>query len=76
MPHERGTERVFVTSSSIRYVAYDRDSETLELAFRHGGVYEYSAVPSPVFRDFLRAESKGRYFLSRIRDQYRTRRLR
>jgi hypothetical protein len=76
MASGKPAEPIPVESSSLRYVAYDRDSERLEVAFRHGGVYEYEAVPPRIVRDLLRAESKGRYFMQRIRNQYRTRRLR
>ena len=42
----------------------------LELEFTSGELYRYLEVPELVFRQLLRAESKGRFFQERIRDRY------
>jgi hypothetical protein len=43
--------------------------------FRSGDVYRYFNFPPKLYRDFLDAESKGRFFLSEIRNQFRYDRL-
>jgi len=44
-------------------------------AFRTGDVYRYFNFPEQQYREFLEAESRGRYFLSRIRNHFRYERL-
>jgi hypothetical protein len=55
--------------------AYDAVKQTLYLRFRSGEVYRYFAFPQEQYREFLDAESRGRYFLSHIRNQFRYERL-
>jgi hypothetical protein len=40
-------------------VGYDEAGELLEIKFKNGGIYQYSAVPSSIFADFTNASSKG-----------------
>ena len=56
-------------------VAYAAESQALWLRFRSGEVYRYFGFPREMFGEFTNAESKGRYFLSHIRDQFRYERL-
>lgn len=67
--------RTPVSSASLRSVGYDDEDGTLELEFHGGGVYEYFDVPGRVYRDLLRAESKGRFFHDEIRGKFDYRRL-
>ena len=62
--------RTPVQSSSIKAVGFDRHHHTLVIEFLHGGTYEYAEVPEHVFHELLHAESKGRYFLEHIRDNF------
>jgi hypothetical protein len=49
------------TSAAIEAYAYDTSSETLHLRFRDGSTtYDYPCTP-PLFENFLRAPSKGRF---------------
>jgi hypothetical protein len=64
-------ETVPVDSSTLSDVAYDTERRRLALTFTSGSVYEYADVPATVARDLLQADSKGRYFNTHIRDQYR-----
>lgn len=59
-----------VASSAIASVGYDPGSETLELEFRSGSVYDYHGVPREVYESFLAAPSKGRFVSERIRGQF------
>jgi hypothetical protein len=55
--------------------AYDAGKHTLYLRFRSGQVYRYFEFPEEQYREFLDAESRGRYFLSCIRNQFSYERL-
>jgi KTSC domain len=55
--------------------AYDAGKHTLYLRFRSGEVYRYFDFPQEQCQDFLDVESRGRYFLNHIRNQFRYERL-
>ena len=59
-----------VDSTTMRSIGYQAKSEILEIEFDSGTVYQYLGVPAAVHQQLLRAESKGRYFNSEIRDVY------
>ena len=63
-----------VESSVLSSVTYPIDAK-LELRFRNGAIYQYSAVPPAVVQALLAAESKGAYFNRHIRDHFRHQRL-
>ena len=63
-------ERIPVDSSNINSVGYDPQSETLEIEFHSGGIYQYSGVPEHVYEQMIEASSKGQFFHAYIRDQY------
>ena len=58
-------------SSSIEAAGYDRDRQTLRIRYVRGSTYDYVAVPARVFRDFLEADSKGRFVNWSIKPFYR-----
>ena len=55
--------------------AYDDGERILYLHFRSGEVYRYFEFSQEQYQAFLDAESRGRYFLSHIRNQFRYDRL-
>ena len=55
--------------------AYDAGKRVLYLRFRSGDVYRYFELHEERYQEFLDAESRGRYFLSHIRNQFRYERL-
>lgn len=61
-------ERIPVDSSNLKSVGYDPVEHLLEIAFHSGGIYRYFEVPESVYRDLMRADSKGRYFCWFIRN--------
>lgn len=67
--------RLGVESSAIRSVGYDDALALLEIEFTSGDVYRYHAVAPSVHRALMDAESKGRFFVSHIRDVYPTKRV-
>ena len=62
-------------SQLLTAVAYAAETRVLYLRFRSGDVYRYFDLPPELHRAFLGAESKGRFFLSKIRNQFRYERL-
>jgi hypothetical protein len=74
VPYERldrvASTRRPVSSTSIRSVGYDEGTETLEIEFQSGGVYEYYGVPERVHAELLTASSRGGYFHDNVRGEY------
>jgi hypothetical protein len=60
-------DRQSVTSSNLRSVGYDVDSQTLELEFDNGSIYQYYGVPEKVHRGSMQAPSKGSHLHQHIR---------
>jgi KTSC domain len=54
--------RTPVLSSNLASVGYDPATQTLEIEFLHGDVYQYSDVPSLVYDGLMAADSHGSYF--------------
>ena len=63
-------ERVAVQSTEIAIVGYDTKTQTLEIAFRNGGVYQYKNVPEEIHQNLMSAPSHGIYFNQNIKDRY------
>jgi len=68
-------EPIPVDSTLLLWVLYIPEQRRLRLKFRSGDVYDYSAVPQPIYQILLAAESKGRYFNHDIRDAYPAERI-
>jgi hypothetical protein len=64
-----------VESKMFTSVAYDEDKQTLYLRFQSGDVYRYFEFPAEQYQAFLDAESRGRFFLTYIRDRFRYERM-
>jgi hypothetical protein len=63
-------------SKMLSAAAYDDSRQILYLRFRNTGeVYRYFEFPAADYDAFLRAESRGRYFRSHIRDHFRYERM-
>ncbi len=54
-------ERLPVQSSNIYSIGYDPVSQTLEVEFNNGSIYQYYGVPEFIYEDFMNADSKGSY---------------
>jgi hypothetical protein len=63
-------KRTSVESSMLRDVGYDPDTETLEIGFNSGTVYQYFDVEQEAFDALMNASSKGRHFLDQIEPFY------
>lgn len=64
-------ERTAVDSNNIASVGHDEDSQTLEVEFTNGSVYQYFDVPRHIFEAFLVAGSPGQFLASTIKGNYR-----
>ena len=60
-----------VTSSNLLSVGYDDATQTLEVEFKSGSVYQYFDVPSSVHTELTGAGSVGQYFAANVRNSYR-----
>jgi hypothetical protein len=63
-------QRAGVTSSSVRWVGYDLDTQVLEVGFVHGGVYRYADVPPHEALALLEADSIGRHLNTVVKPRY------
>jgi hypothetical protein len=63
--------RIAVSSTNIAGIGYDKETQTLEVEFLKGGVYQYFDVPQAVYEGFVIADSKGKYLATQIKGNYR-----
>ena len=64
-----------IESKMFTAAAYEAEPRVLYLRFTSGDVYRYFDFPEEQWREFLEAESRGRFFLSCIRDRFPYERL-
>lgn len=69
-------QRTHVSSSNLSSVGYDSVSQTLEIEFLSGGVYQYLNVLASTYHGLMSAASKGSYFATWIKDRFSYRRIR
>jgi len=63
-------ERHPVQSSNIVSIGYDIGSETLEVEFKDGGIYQYIGVPHHLYEQFSAAPSIGQFFHYNIKNLF------
>ena len=68
-------QRTAVKSSNIASIGYDSDTQTLEIEFMNGSIYQYFDVPRSQYEALMGAGSLGEYFNSNIKGYYRYARL-
>jgi hypothetical protein len=64
-------KRHSVSSSNIASIGYDERSNTLEIEFLNGGVYQYFDVPKIEYDGIINANSHGQYLAQKIKGNYR-----
>ena len=69
-------KRRFVQSSALRTEGYDKYSQTLELEYINGSIYQYFPVPPEMYEAFLNAESKGNFINLHIKPHFQCREIR
>lgn len=63
-------ERISVSSSHVRAIGYDEETQTLEVEFNNGAVYQYSDVPKEEHEGLMNADSKGKYMHANVKPRY------
>jgi KTSC domain len=69
-------ERKKVNSSQIRSVGYETGSQTLEVEMSDGTVWQYTRVPTEVYRRLMAAPTIATYYRDNIEEDYSRRRVR
>jgi hypothetical protein len=62
--------RTPVSSSNLRSVGYDPRTQTLEIEFNSGDIYQYFNVPAIIYQGLMSAGSHGKYFNQNIKKTY------
>lgn len=63
-------ERYSVASSNIASLGYDAASQTLEVEFVSGNIYQYYGVPKNLYEQLMQAGSKGRFLNTYIKNAF------
>lgn len=59
-----------VASSTIVAIGYDEPSQTLEVEFQTGAIYQYYNVAPALFEQLMQATSKGQFLAYQIKNVY------
>ena len=70
MNEENTVDKRPVASSNVRAIGYDSQTQTLEVEFLSGWVYQYYGVPDHMYEQFMQASSKGRFLNYHIKNHY------
>lgn len=63
-------QREYVASSNIVSVGYDESSQTLEVEFKDGAVYQYYNVGQNIYDEFIKSPSKGQFLAYQIKNMF------
>ena len=64
-------ERTNLDSSNLESAGYDEASQTLEVEFKNGTLYQYFDVPESIYIGLINADSPGSYLAQTIKGTYR-----
>ena len=64
-----------LNSRSIRWVRYDEQTRTLDVAFAGSGEYRYFDVEPEVYAWLAKVDSKGKFVNRLVKEKYRYERL-
>ena len=59
-----------IASLNVKAIGYDDSTETLEVEFLNGSVYQYYGVPENTHSKFMDASSKGQFLHMYIKNHY------
>lgn len=59
-----------VPSSNLVSIGYDEPSQTLEVEFLNGTIYQYYNVGAVLYAEFMAAPSKGQFLNLYIKNAY------
>ncbi len=63
-------DRSYVSSSNIASIGYDEATETLEVEFLNGSIYQYYNIPTGLYEQLMQEGSKGRFLHVYIKNAY------
>ena len=63
-------DRRQVASSNIRAIGYDNTTQTLEIEFQSGWVYQYYGVSAFLHQQIMQVSSKGKFLNQYIKNAY------
>lgn len=63
-------DRRVVQSSNVAAIGYDDASNTLEVEFNNGAVYQYFGVPANLYNLMMEAPSKGQFLNANIKNAF------
>ena len=63
-------DKHLVASSNVRAIGYDQETQTLEVEFHNGSVYQYYGVPANMHQEIMVAPSKGQFLHRYIKNSY------
>lgn len=69
-------ERKRVSASKIRSIGYEAKTQTLEVEFASGAIWQYARVSPEVHRRLMNAPSIGSYFEDNIEESFTGMRVR
>lgn len=59
-----------ISSTNIVSMGYDRNTETLEIEFSSGSIYQYYNVGGAIYEQLMQAPSKGQFLNIYIKNAY------
>lgn len=63
-------DRTYVQSSNVAAIGYDEQSQTLEVEFNSGSIYQYYNVPQHLYESLMQAPSKGQFINAYIKNAH------
>lgn len=60
-------DRQQVSSSNIASIGFDPATNTLEVEFHDGSIYQYFGLPDHVYSELMGASSKGKYLNEHVK---------
>ena len=64
-----------VRSSNIASIGYESSTNTLEVEFSSGAVYQYYGVPKAVYQGLMNASSHGSFLAAHVKGRYQYKEL-
>ena len=64
-----------IISSYFKKIGYDNKERILQIEFNNGEIYQYFKVPVFLYEQLQRADSKGKFFIKKIRDNFNYKRI-
>lgn len=59
-----------VASTNVASAGYHEESQTMEVEFLNGSVYQYYNIDADLFRQFMESHSKGQFLNVYIKNAY------